>query len=144
MSTADKVPTGGAGAAGERRGPLMSPERFRIMVSTILLLGVTASAVLIAAGFLTALAVGWQGSIAGLAVPGGTTADPTDFGALPDRLGALEPLALSQLGLLALLATPVLRVAASVVGFALEGDRLYAGLTFAVLAVLLLSIFVLR
>jgi uncharacterized membrane protein len=56
----------------------------------------------------------------------------------------LEPLAISQLGLLALLATPVTRVAASVIGFALEGDRLYTAITLAVFAILLASIFVLR
>jgi len=43
-----------------------------------------------------------------------------------------------------LLATPVVRVAASCVAFALEGDRLYAGITLAVLAILLVSLFGLR
>jgi len=38
----------------------------------------------------------------------------------------------------------VLRVAASCAAFALEGDRLYAGITLAVLAILLLSLFGLR
>jgi hypothetical protein len=47
--------------------------------------------------------------------------------------GTLEPLAVSQLGLLILLATPGARVAASVVGFALERDRLYTAITLAVL-----------
>ena len=68
----------------------------------------------------------------------------TDFSNLQMRLASLEPLAISQLGLLVLLATPVARVAASVVGFALEGDRLYTAITLAVLAILLASIFVLR
>jgi uncharacterized membrane protein len=121
----------------------MSPDRFRLMVSTVLLVGVSASAVLIAAGFAAAFAVGWQGSLAGVA-SSGPVLDPTDFGDLPARLGALEPLAISQLGLLTLLATPVMRVAASVVGFTLEGDRLYAAITLVVLAVLLASIFFVR
>ncbi len=125
-------------------GRWMDPERFRVMVSTVLLVGVSVSAAFIAAGFVAALAVGWQGSIVGAAVPGVASAAPTDFGDLPARLGSLEPLAITQLGLVTLLATPVLRVAASVVGFALEGDRLYAGITLAVLAILLVSIFVLR
>ena len=135
---------------GERRGAMagaMTPERFRTMVSLVLVIGVAISAALIGAGFVTALAVGWQGSIAGAAnsaAAAGSTQAPTDFGNLPARLGSLEPLAISQLGLLTLLATPVLRVAASVVGFTLEGDRLYAGVTLTVLAVLLLGIFVLR
>ena len=45
-----------------------------------------------------------------------------------------------QLGLLLLIATPVARVAFSVVAFALERDRLYVGITLAVLAVLLFSL----
>jgi uncharacterized membrane protein len=51
---------------------------------------------------------------------------------------------MAQLGLVTLLATPIARVAASVVGFALEGDRLYAAITTAVLLILLTSILVLR
>ena len=120
----------------------MSPERFRTMVSLVLAVGVAISAALIGAGFLAALAIGWQGSLLGSAP--GATAATTDFSNLPPRLASLAPLAISQLGLLALLATPVTRVAASVVGFALERDRLYTVITFAVLAVLLTSIFILR
>ncbi len=122
----------------------MNPERFRLMVSAILLAGVSASALLIATGFATSFLVGWQGSLAGVAAPAGPLPDPTNFGGLPARLGRLEPLALSQLGLLVLLATPVMRVASSVVGFALERDRLYTALTLVVLAVLLVSIFFVR
>ena len=43
-----------------------------------------------------------------------------------------------------LIATPVARVVASVGAFALERDRLYAGITLAVLAILLVSLFGLR
>ena len=45
-----------------------------------------------------------------------------------------------QLGLLLLIATPVARVAFSVVAFALEHDRLYVVITLIVLAVLLFSL----
>jgi uncharacterized membrane protein len=45
-----------------------------------------------------------------------------------------------QLGLLLLIATPVARVAFSVVAFALERDRLYVGITLIVLAVLAFSL----
>jgi len=121
----------------------MNAERFRLMVSAILLVGVSASAALIAVGFAAALAIGWQGSLTGATVPA-PLPQPTDFGGLLDRLGRLEPLAISQLGLVVLLATPVMRVASSVVGFALERDRLYTAITIAVLAVLLLSIFAVR
>ncbi len=46
---------------------------------------------------------------------------------------------LIQLGLLLLVATPIARVAFSVVGFAIERDRLYVVFTLIVLAVLLYS-----
>jgi uncharacterized membrane protein len=45
-----------------------------------------------------------------------------------------------QLGLLLLIATPVARVAFSVVAFALERDRMYVGFTLVVLAVLIFSL----
>ena len=119
----------------------MTPERFRTVVSTVLIVGVAVSAAFIGAGFIVALAIGWQGSLAGSAPTGAAT---TDFSNLPARLASLEPAAIVQLGLLTLLATPVARVAASVLGFALEGDRLYVAITLAVLLILLTSIFVLR
>lgn len=46
-----------------------------------------------------------------------------------------------QLGLLLLIATPIVRVAFSIVGFALERDRMYVSFTVIVLAVLLYSLF---
>jgi uncharacterized membrane protein len=119
----------------------MTQERFRTMVSAVLIVGVVVSAALIGAGFVAALAIGWQNSLVGAAP---ATAVTTDFSNLPGRLASLEPAAIAQLGLLTLLATPVTRVAASVLGFALEGDRLYAAITLAVLLILLTSIFVLR
>lgn len=120
---------------------LMTPERFRIVVSTVLLIGVSTAAVLVGAGFVAALAVGWQGSLLGQPM---STAPNTDFGQLTSGLAALRPVAITQLGLVVLLATPVMRVAASVVGFALEEDWLYTLITLAVLAILLTSIFLLR
>jgi uncharacterized membrane protein len=47
---------------------------------------------------------------------------------------------LIQLGLLLLIATPIARVAASIVGFAIERDRLYVIFTLIVLVVLLYSL----
>ena len=119
----------------------MTPERFRVVVSTVLIVGVGASAILIGAGFVTSFAVGWEGSLTGAATATGAT---TDFGSLPASLAALRPIGLAQAGLVVLVATPVMRVAASVIGFTLEGDRLYAGITLVVLAILLVSLFVLR
>ena len=119
----------------------MTAERFRVLVSTVLIVGVTVSAALVAVGFLSGLIVGWTGSLVG-ASPG--TAAPTDFSAMLAGLGALRPIALAQAGLLVLVATPVIRVAVSLVAFVLERDRLYAAVTAAVLGLLLLSLLVVR
>jgi uncharacterized membrane protein len=52
----------------------------------------------------------------------------------------LESRGIMQLGLLLLIATPVARVAFSVVGFALERDRLYTVVSLIVLTVLVISL----
>ena len=56
-------------------------------------------------------------------------------------LKAAQPTAIITAGLLVLLATPVLRVAVSIVAFAIEKDRTYVIITAIVLAILLFSIF---
>src|SRR3984893_487133 len=53
----------------------------------------------------------------------------------------VRPQAIIVLGLLVLIATPVVRVAVSIVAFALERDRTYVVITSLVLAILLFSIF---
>jgi uncharacterized membrane protein len=55
-------------------------------------------------------------------------------------VGALDPSAIIQLGLLLLIATPIARVLFSIAAFALEHDWLYVGLTIVVLGVLLFSL----
>jgi uncharacterized membrane protein len=52
-----------------------------------------------------------------------------------------DVLAIMQLGLLILIATPIARVIFSVFAFAKEGDRMYVFFTLIVLAVLLYSLF---
>jgi uncharacterized membrane protein len=107
-------------------------------VSAVLRTGVVTAATLTTVGFVMSLLVGWEGSLLG-APP--TTLAPTDFSQLLPGMLAMRPFAFAQAGLVVLLATPVLRVATSVVGFWLEGDRLYVAITLAVLAILLGSIF---
>jgi uncharacterized membrane protein len=121
--------------------PRLSPAAFRLLISVILTGGVSISAVLVAVGVATGLIVGWNQSLTG-GLPGAHTT--SDFGALADNLAALRPIGIAQLGLLVLLATPVVRVAAAIVGFALERDRLYVVVSAVVLGILLASIFLLR
>ncbi len=105
-------------------------------------------------------AIGWvlQGGviISALVIVIGLVLLPTQPGGLsPERLLrfpqtlsqvgvsllALRPQGIIALGLLLLIATPVLRVAVSVVTFTLEKDRKYVVITLIVLAILLFSLF---
>jgi len=58
------------------------------------------------------------------------------------NIRALSSYGVIQLGLLVLIATPILRVILSVIAFALERDALYVAATLMVLTVLLYSLFV--
>jgi uncharacterized membrane protein YfcA len=78
--------------------------------------------------------------------PGGLTASrllvfPFTWSALVSDLMQLHPQGIITLGLLLLIATPVLRVAVSIVTFVVEHDRKYIVITCVVLAILLFSIF---
>ena len=66
---------------------------------------------------------------------------PNSLGSLLTGLRLAQPLAIASLGLLVLMATPVLRVAISIPAFALERDWTYVRITTLVLAILLFSIF---
>jgi len=62
-----------------------------------------------------------------------------DLSAIVQNALALNSLGVIQVGLLVLIATPIVRVILSVVAFALERDLLYVAVTVIVLAVLLYS-----
>jgi uncharacterized membrane protein len=66
--------------------------------------------------------------------------DSSDLRSVSDVLrgvAARDPRAIVQFGIILLIATPVARVALTLVAFLLQQDRLYAALTTLVLAVLL-------
>jgi uncharacterized membrane protein len=124
--------------SGNARRERLTPDQFRAVVSAVLRTGAVTAATLTTVGFAMSLLVGWNGSLLG-APP--TAAASTDFSYLVSGLLALRPVAFAQAGLVVLLATPVLRVATSVVGFWLEADGLYVAITLGVLVILLGSIF---
>ncbi len=69
--------------------------------------------------------------------------EPSDFRTIPGVLRSVlsaHGRGFIQLGLLLLIATPIARVAFSIVGFAIERDRLYIVFTLIVLAILLYSL----
>lgn len=119
----------------------MSDEGFQVAISRVLRIGVTLSAAFIVAGVIGSFLAGWEGSLIG-AAPG--IVAPTAFTQLRTGLLELRPIAITQLGLLLLIATPVTRVAVSVAGFARERDALYVAITLGVLAILLASLLLVR
>lgn len=66
---------------------------------------------------------------------------PVDPAAVVRQALQLRPTAIIDLGLMLLIATPVMRVAVSVIGFLLEEDFVYTVVTLFVLGMLLLSLF---
>ena len=105
---------------------------------------------LLRAGLIAAAAVVLLGAVVYLARHGGEQLDYRVFRGEPADLRSIAGIAhralewrgtgLIQLGLLILLATPVARVALSLVFFALQRDRLYVAVTVVVLGLLLYSV----
>ena len=116
-----------------------SDEKVEGIMGNLLRSGVIASALIVLAGAILYLIR------YGAAPPAYSTfrGEPAEFrsaaGILESAL-ALRSRGLIQLGLLVLIATPVARVAFSVVAFALERDRIYVVVTLIVLGVLVYSL----
>jgi uncharacterized membrane protein len=86
-----------------------------------------------------ALAIG----VAAMALGGISPTDPTpafDLAAVPDRIAHLEPDGLLWVGLLVVIATPPLRVAAALVGYAGRRERGMAFVAVAILGVIAVGI----
>ncbi len=69
--------------------------------------------------------------------------EPSEFRTIPGVIQSVisgRGRGLIQLGLLLLIATPIARVAFSIIGFAMERDRMYVAFTLIVLAILLYSL----
>ena len=117
----------------------MTDARLERMVGTLLRAGVLLSAAVVMAGG------AWRLVESGGEAPayGSFRGEPAQLrhaGALLSSLGRPQPDTLIQFGLLLLIATPVARVILALVAFALERDRVYVGITLAVLVVLLYSL----
>lgn len=101
-------------------------------------------------GVLLAAAVAGIGGVVMLVQHGGQPADYgtftgegagfTTLGGIVRGVLARDARAVVQLGLVLLIATPIARVAFSLVAFRLQGDRLYMVITSIVLAVLVFSL----
>ena len=128
--------------AGQRRYQLET------LIGWVLRIGVIVSSATIALGLVLLFATGQTGyetadsvSLANLIVSGdaGGTSFPTDLGATFRGVAEGRPFAIIALGLLLLIATPMTRVAVTVVAFALRRDFVYLAFTTFVLTMLLVG-----
>lgn len=118
---------------------------FNAVIGDVLRYGVTMSSVLLAIGAIMILAgdksTNFPGTLSQL-VSTGYGRPTLNFAKLAFEVASFNPLFIVQLGLLMLLATPIVRVAASIFLFAAERDMTYVAVTVFVLAVLLFATFV--
>jgi len=114
-------------------------ERLDSMVSFVLRLGVNLAAAIVLVGAVVFLYRHGH-ELPHYAVFRGEPSDLRTIGGIFRDAAALSGRGLIQLGLLVLVATPVARVALSLVVFAVQRDRTYVVVTLVVLVLLLLSL----
>lgn len=109
------------------------------IIGTLLRVGVLLAAAIVMTGGLIFIAHhGWER--ANYRVFRGEPRDLMEVHGIFRQALSFEGLGIIQLGLILLIATPIARVAFSMIGFAVERDRMYVGFTLLVLAVLLYSL----
>lgn len=104
-----------------------------LIISSILRIGVYLAAAVIFVGLVVLFITGQTGYPPGLF--------PTSVSSVFTGLIAFRAAAIISFGLFLLIATPIFRVASSVIVFIIEKDYLYTVITLIVLTVLLLSLF---
>ena len=114
-------------------------ERLQSMVSLVLRVGVNLAAAIVVLGGLVFLRRHGH-EVPHYGVFRGEPSDLRTIGGIVRDAAAFSGRGLIQLGLLVLVATPVARVALSLVVFAVQRDRTYAVVTLVVLALLILSL----
>lgn len=130
------VPSGSNPAvAGEE--PASKSAHIEYIVSNVLRYGVLLSFLIILVGSVMLFVQGGQAATVRLS----GTPIPQDPGEVIAGLFQLQPTAVIDFGLMLLIATPVIRVAVSVIAFLVEEDFVYTLVTVFVLAILLASFF---
>jgi uncharacterized membrane protein len=123
--------SGTADPAAMPGGAVPTPA-IEVRVARLLTLGTRLAIGLLAVGSILLVAAGIS--------PVGGDWPPLDVAAIPAAVAALEPAGFLWLGLLATIATPLLRVATATLGFAAAGERRMVALGVAVLVVVALAV----
>ncbi len=111
----------------------VAPASLEVALAHVLQLGTYASVALIGVGSVLLLAAG------GSPTQGGP---PLDLGRLPADIAGLRPEGFLWLGIVGVIATPALRVARAMLGFARRGERRMVGVSVLVLAVIAVGVIV--
>jgi uncharacterized membrane protein len=111
------------------------------LIGTLLRYGVIISSVIVTAGGAYYLARHGQQAVPPYHAFKGEKIGFTTFSGILEGFLGFQPRAIIQLGVLVLIATPILRIAFSLVGFVLEKDKLYIVITSIVLCIMLVSMF---
>ncbi len=119
--------------------PKISDRAIERTVSVVLRTGVVSAALVVLAGGIYELILHGD-QAANYDTFHGVPAIDRTLGGIIHGLVDLRGRSIIQTGILLLIATPIARVAFSLVGFALERDRKYVAITSIVLAVLLYSV----
>ncbi|MCB9857780.1 MAG: DUF1634 domain-containing protein [Phycisphaerales bacterium] len=122
--------------------PMTPLEKTEQRLGLILRVGVAVSATIIAVGLITSLVrhPEFLSDPEGLKrLTGPAAVFPHTISELPGQLIQLQGRAITTLGLLLLITTPVIRVCASIVMFTIERDRRFVALTVGVLLMLVIS-----
>ena len=118
--------------------PGWSDQRVELTIATLLRVGLAIATVLVVVGAVIFLK-NYGGDAPDYHIFHGEPPDLRGIPGILDRASDWRGRGIIQLGALVLLATPVARVAFSIVAFARQHDRLYVTITCIVLAVLLYS-----
>ncbi|MDR3713668.1 MAG: DUF1634 domain-containing protein [Puia sp.] len=111
----------------------------QVTIGNLLRSGVVLAFVIVLAGAIVYL-VRHGGQIPEYQVFRGGSGSYHTFSAIWEGLITGHGRAIIQFGIVILILTPIARIAFSVIGFLLEKDYLYAGITLAVLAIILISL----
>lgn len=120
---------------------LLADHDIEVIVGTLLRYGVMTASIIVLLGGVYFLIQHGQSPVPSYHHFVGESIGYTTFTGIVDGASALQAKAIVQLGVMVLIATPILRILFSLIGFTLEKDKLYIGITLLVLCVILLSTF---
>lgn len=120
---------------------LLADHDIEVIVGTLLRYGVMTASVIVLMGGIYFLFQHGQAPVPSYHHFVGESIGYTTFSGIVEGAMALQAKAIIQLGVMVLIATPILRILFSLIGFTLEKDKLYIGITLIVLCVILLSTF---